>query len=96
MWLKVVIVLLFIGIVISLSSGLVFLVKDFGDQKRRTLYSLGIRITLASLMMGLIVYGYYTGQLFTKAPWDKKIHSQHGEPVEIHPKPETDLNNKRQ
>ncbi|OUS15495.1 hypothetical protein A9Q88_10595 [Gammaproteobacteria bacterium 50_400_T64] len=87
MWLKVIIVLLFIGIVISLSSGLVFLVKDFGDQKRRTLYSLGIRITLASLMMGLIVYGYYTGQLFSKAPWDKKIHAQHAEPVAIQPKP---------
>lgn len=88
MWLKIVIVLLFIGIVISLSSGLVFLVKDFGDQKRRTLYSLGIRITLATLMMGFIVYGYYTGQLFTKAPWDKKIHAGHGEPVEV----EQDLN----
>ncbi len=87
MWLKVVIVLLFIGIVISLSSGLVFLVKDFGNPKRRTLYSLGIRITLASLMMGLIVYGYYTGQLFSTAPWDKKIHAQHAEPVELQPKP---------
>jgi len=87
MWLKVVIVLLFIGIVISLSSGLVFLVKDFGNSKRRTLYSLATRITLASLMMGLIVYGYYSGQLFSTAPWDKKIHAQHAQPVERQAKP---------
>ncbi len=87
MWLKVVIVLLFIGIVISLSSGLVFLVKDFGDQKRRTLYSLGIRITLAGLMMGLIVYGYYTGQLFSTAPWDQKLYGQQAESTERQAKP---------
>ena len=83
MWLKVVIVLLFIGILISLSSGLVFLIKDVRNPGLRTLYSLGTRITLASLMMGLIVYGFYTGQLFSKAPWDKKIHGQDVQPVEI-------------
>jgi len=85
MWLKVVIVLLFIGILISLSSGLVFLVKDFQHSKMRTFYSLGTRITLATVMMGLIVYGFYTGQLFSKAPWDKKIHAQHGTPVMSEP-----------
>ncbi|OUS10969.1 hypothetical protein A9Q90_00225 [Gammaproteobacteria bacterium 54_18_T64] len=86
MWLKVAIVLLFIGILISLSSGLVFLVKDFNNSRLRTLYSLGTRITLATVMMGLIVYGFYTGQLFSKAPWDNKIHGQHGTPVITEPK----------
>jgi len=87
MWLKVIIVLLFIGILISLSSGLVFLVKDFNNSRLRTLYSLGTRITLASIMMALIVYGYYSGQLFSKAPWDKKLHAEHATPVEIEKKP---------
>jgi len=37
MLLKVVIVILFIGIIVSLSSALVFLMKDVGNSKRRTL-----------------------------------------------------------
>lgn len=71
MWLKVIIVLLFIGILISLSGGLVFLLKDVQNPSKRTLYALGVRITLAALMMGFIVYGFYTGKLSSKAPWDR-------------------------
>ena len=68
MWLKVVIVLLLIGVVASLTSGLVFLFKDLGGRKR-TLYALGIRIGLAALLMIAIVYGINTGQLALEAPW---------------------------
>ena len=46
MWLKVLIVILFIAILISLSSALVFLLKDIQSKSKRTLYALGIRITL--------------------------------------------------
>jgi hypothetical protein len=69
MWLKVVIVLLFIALVVSLFSGYVFLLKDKGTTKR-TWNSLGVRLILAALMMGFLIYGVYTGRLGSKAPWD--------------------------
>jgi ABC-type thiamin/hydroxymethylpyrimidine transport system permease subunit len=69
MWLKVIIVLLFLAIVASLSSGLVFLLKDMGSSSKRTLYALGVRITLAALLLFCIWYGYYSGILSNTAPW---------------------------
>lgn len=66
--LKVVIVLLLIAIVASLFSGAVFFFKDQGST-RRTLYALGVRITLAILLMITITYGVFTGQLRLNAPW---------------------------
>jgi len=74
MWLKVVIVLLFIALVVSLFSSYVFLLKDKGKTKR-TWNSLGVRLALAALMMGFLVYGVYTGQLGSKAPWDARMAS---------------------
>lgn len=71
MILKIIIVVLFLAVLASLSSGLVFLVKDLSDdQSKRTLYALGIRITLATLLMGTIAYGLHSGQLGSRAPWD--------------------------
>lgn len=70
--LKVIIVILLIGVVISLFSGLVFLFKDTDrNDSKRTLYALGIRVTLASLLLVTIFYGFYTGQLRMgiNAPW---------------------------
>ena len=74
MLLKVIIVFLFIAVVASLSSGLVFLMKDIGSNRKRTLYALGIRISLAVLLVSTITYGYLTGQLTSRAPWDKQLH----------------------
>lgn len=74
MWLKVVIVILFIGVVLSLSAGLRFLLKDAGNSSKRTLYALGVRVTLASLMIICIAYGFYSGILTPTAPWDAKLH----------------------
>ena len=76
--LKVIIVLLLIGVVISLFSGLVFLFKDTNrNDSKRTLYALGVRITLASLLLGTIFYGIYTGELRlgTNAPWHEERRS---------------------
>lgn len=71
MLLKIIIVLLFVGVLASLTSGLVFLVKDLSDdESKRTLYALGIRITLAVTLMACIAYGLHTGQLGSRAPWD--------------------------
>lgn len=74
MWLKVVIVLLFIALVVSLFSGYIFLLKDKGTTKR-TWNSLGVRLILAVLMMGFLIYGVYTGRLGSKAPWDARLAS---------------------
>jgi hypothetical protein len=75
-FIKVVIVLLFIGVVISLSSALVFLMKDIGDLRKRTFYALAIRITLATTLLATIIYGLYTGQLSSTAPWDRQLHPE--------------------
>ena len=71
MILKFFIVALFIAVVLSLTSGLVFLLKDMNvPHSKRTLYALGIRVTLALCLMGLIAYGIQTGELRNAAPWD--------------------------
>ena len=72
MWIKVVIVLLFIALVVSLFSGYMFLLKDKGGT-RRTWNSLSVRLILAALLMGFLVYGVYTGQLGSRAPWDAQL-----------------------
>lgn len=72
MYLKVIIVILLIGVVASLMSGLVFLFKDSDKpESRRTLHALGVRVVLAAALLGTIFYGLYTGQLRlgTHAPW---------------------------
>ncbi len=58
MWLKAIIIIVFIGIVISLASGLFFLVKDKGDSKKmvraltfRISLSLGLFLFLIVLML---------------------------------------------
>jgi len=71
MWLKIVIVVLFVGLVISLFSGLFFLIQDQG-KTMRTWQSLSVRLVLAVLLMGFIVYGFYSGKLESKAPWDQR------------------------
>lgn len=70
MWLKVIIVILFILMLISLSGALVFLFKDLAEGKR-TVYLLGVRISLAATMMFCIWYGYDAGILTGNAPWNR-------------------------
>lgn len=78
MFIKVLIVILFVAILASLTSGLVFLLKDMNvPESKRTLYALGIRITLAASLMGLIAYGFQSGQLRSTAPWDRFEVPQH-------------------
>ena len=72
MWIKVIIVLLFIALVTSLFSGYAFLLKDKGTTYR-TWHSLTVRLILAVLLMGFLIYGVFTGQLGSKAPWDAQL-----------------------
>lgn len=66
--LKIVIILLLAGILVSLVCGFVFFYQDKG-RSRRVLYALGVRITLAVLMMACVAYGLTTGELTIQAPW---------------------------
>jgi purine-cytosine permease-like protein len=72
MILKIAIIVLFVLLLISLFSSFYFLAQDQGTTKR-TLHSLGVRVTLAGAMMLLIGYGVYTGEITSKAPWDAKL-----------------------
>ena len=60
MWIKVIIILVFIGIVASLASGLYYLVNDKGDS-RRTLraltFRIGLSIGLFAFLMILVGFG---------------------------------------
>ncbi|MGI9324001.1 MAG: DUF2909 domain-containing protein [Pseudomonadales bacterium] len=70
--LKPLIIVLLAGVLISLFSGLVFLFKDSERlDSKRTLYALGIRVSLAAALLVTLFYGFYTGQLRigTNAPW---------------------------
>ena len=66
--LKTIIVLLLIGILISLVFGFVFFYKDKGRSKR-VLYALGVRVTLAVMLIACVFYGLTSGELTLNAPW---------------------------
>lgn len=66
--LKVIILFLLIAMIASLTSAAMFFFKDQGDGKR-TLYALGLRVTLAILLIITLGWGLYTGQLTLDAPW---------------------------
>jgi hypothetical protein len=84
MFLKAIIIVLLIGVIASLGSGLFFLFRDSErPESRRTLHALGVRVTLAAALLGTIFYGLYTGQLRlgTNAPWHaQEMAAEHGDP----------------
>jgi hypothetical protein len=75
MWLKTAIVIIFILLLISLFSGLFFLVKDQGSGKR-TLHSLTLRVSLTAILLLLVSYGVISGKLKSQAPWDRPTVQQ--------------------
>ena len=62
MWLRPLIYAVIILILLSLASSLFFLFKDQGRGKR-SVYSLGVRVSLAAFLLILVAYGLSTGQL---------------------------------
>ena len=80
--LKALIVILLIGVLVSLFTGLTFLFKDTGrEDSKRTWYALGVRVSLATALVLTISYGLYTGELKmgSNAPWHKAIHQNPSE-----------------
>ena len=78
MWLKVVIVFLFVALAISLFTGLGFLIKNReNEQQSRALWNtLTVRLVLAALLIGFVVFGVFTGRLASNAPWDARYNQQ--------------------
>lgn len=69
--LKAAIIVLMLALLASLGSGFYYLMLDQGDgTKRRTFRSLGVRLSIATVLMALIAYGVATGQLGHGNPWD--------------------------
>ena len=59
-------------IMVSLGSGLYFLIVDQGKpDRKRTVYSLGFRVTLAVILVILVTIGLITGELGNSVPWDE-------------------------
>ncbi len=57
---------------LSLGSGLYFLIVDQGKpDSKRTVYSLGFRVTLAVILVILVTIGLITGELGNTVPWDE-------------------------
>ena len=76
MLLKLIVFILLIAMLASLFTGFWFLVKDKGNERKRVLYALLIRISLATALIGTIAYGIGTGQLGSQAPWDRELHPE--------------------
>ena len=66
--LKAAIVLMLLATIVSLFSGLFFLVKD-EDNSTRLLTALKIRVSLAAITLALVTWGFYSGQLVSHAPF---------------------------
>jgi hypothetical protein len=66
--LKAAIILLLLAILVSLFSGLFFLVKDEG-RTSRVVNALTVRVSLTALTVALIVWGFYSGQLVSHVTW---------------------------
>ena len=65
---KIVIIIVLLLALISLASGFFFLMKD-GTKSTRLLTSLKYRVSLIILLILLVTYGFWTGQLVTHSPW---------------------------
>lgn len=66
--LKAAIVLMLLATMVSLFSGLFFLVKDEG-RGSRVVNSLSVRVALTAVTVALIAWGFYSGQLASHVTW---------------------------
>lgn len=62
MLLKTLIAVVFLAMLTSLAAGVGFLLRD-DSSSRRLLVSLKIRVALAALLLALLFYGFYFGNL---------------------------------
>ncbi|HEX5340566.1 MAG TPA: twin transmembrane helix small protein [Gammaproteobacteria bacterium] len=62
MFANIIVIVILLAIVISLFSGLFYMLKDRG-QSTRALKALTVRIALSLLLFALLMIGYWTGLL---------------------------------
>lgn len=67
MSLKFLLLILFAAVVLSLFSGLFFLIKDQGNS-HRTVNSLFFRVTFSVLLIVVLLYGFYSGEITPHMP----------------------------
>ncbi len=58
---KALVVVILFGILLSLSAGLFFLIKDKKKKSNRMVTSLSLRVGLSVFLFFLLFYGFYTG-----------------------------------
>ena len=59
---------LLLATLVSLFSGLFFLVRDEG-RGLRVVNSLSVRVVLTAITVALIAWGFYSGQLVSHVTW---------------------------
>ncbi len=69
MWLKIIIVLLFVANLAALSSAFYTLLIDQGRGGSRTARILAVRVSLAALLLVFVAYGVWSGDLGISSPW---------------------------
>ncbi|MBN0989690.1 twin transmembrane helix small protein [Amphritea pacifica] len=83
---KIIIVIIFALIIISLFAGLYFLLKD-QSRSRRTVQSLILRVSLAAFLLLIILIGFYSGELQLRTPFPLMPSAQQSPPQQpIHNK----------
>ena len=70
--LKTLIIFVVVLLLISLGASLVFLLLYQGKtDSKRTVYALGARVTFAVILILLVIYWLYTGELGNSVPWQR-------------------------
>lgn len=67
MSLKLLILFLFAAVVISLFCGLFFLIRDRG-KSQRLVSALFFRVFFSAAIIGVLIYGFYSGQITPHFP----------------------------
>ncbi|WP_067515811.1 DUF2909 domain-containing protein [Endozoicomonas ascidiicola] len=68
MWIKLIVIVLFLAVVASLGTGFYFLLTEKKNSPR-LLNSLKVRISLTVLIMVAIVVAWFHGDIHSQAPW---------------------------
>lgn len=66
--LKAAIILMLLATLVSLFSGLFFLVKDEG-RGSRVVNALSVRVGLTAVTVALVAWGFYSGQVISHVTW---------------------------
>lgn len=69
MWLKIIIIVLFIANLAVLGRAFYTLMVDQGRGNNRTARLLGLRVSLAALLIAFVAYGIWSGDLGLASPW---------------------------